>query len=118
MTKLEKEDVKHIWIDQIKTAKKYADSVIEQNGSDDGTCNFDMCLVKREKMFTYDETIAIFEECGVKACRGSEYSSFYRGYVAICELHGQADRNTRWAESFKESLEVQGFRCSMYYQCD
>lgn len=51
--KVIKAEIKKIWIDQIKTAVHEANNAVELNPNDDGTCNFDMCLVKRERRFTY-----------------------------------------------------------------
>lgn len=112
-----KEDIRKIWVDQIRTAmaKAYA---VAGNCEDNGTCNFDMCMIEKEKCFTYDETIAIFKECGINACRGSEYSRYYSGYIALPNYFGQAERNTKWAETFRDGLKEQGFKTSMYYQCD
>ena len=48
MTKKEKKaGIRHIWIDQIKTAIYGADKAIE-NCADDGTCNFDMVMIEKE----------------------------------------------------------------------
>lgn len=113
-----KEGIRKIWIDQIRTAKRAADKAIIENPEDGGTCNFDSAMIKKEALFTYDETIAIFKECGLSAERGSEYGSWYRGWIVLMNLHGQANKNTRWAEAFEKSLKEQGFETSMYYQCD
>ena len=114
-----KAEIKKIWVDQIKTAINAANKAIAENPEDDGTCNFDMCMIEKESTFTYDETIAIFQECGIDgACRASEYSRYYRGLIALPNYVGQADKNTRWAETFRDSLKEQGFKTSMYYQCD
>lgn len=115
MTKAER---KEVWIDQIKTAIAMANEAIRENPSDDGTCNFDMAMIKKEQWFTYDETIAIFKECGINACKASEYSRYYKGFIALPNYVGQADKNTRWAETFEKWLKEQGFETSMYYQCD
>lgn len=118
MTKKEmKEEIRKIWIDQIKTAMNKADKAIE-GCEDNGTCNFDMVMIRKEKIFTYDETIAIFKECGINASRGSEWSRYYTGLIGLPNYKGQAERNTKWAETFGESLKEQGFEISMYYQCD
>ena len=118
MTKAEKTIIREIWIDQIKIAKNYADNAII-GIEDNGTCNFDMVLIEKESAFTYAETIEIFQECGIKgACNANEYSRYYNGYIALPCYHGQAEKNTKWAESFRDSLKEQGFKTSMYYQCD
>ena len=119
MTKKEmKAEIRHIWIDQIKTAIYEADKAIE-NCADDGTCNFDMVMIEKESTFTYAEIIEIFKECGITgACKANEYSRYYNGLIALPCFHGQAERNTRWAEAFRDSLKEQGFKTSMYYQCD
>ena len=119
MTKKEiKEETRRIWIDQIKTAIAYADKAIE-GCEDNGTCNFDMVLIRKESTFTYAETIDIFKECGITgACKANEYGRYYNGYIALPCFHGQAERNTKWAEAFRDSLKEQYFETSMYYQCD
>ena len=109
MTKAER---KEVWIDQIKTAVAMANEAIRENPSDDGTCNLDRAMIKKEKCFTYDETIAIFEECGVSA------SKYRTGWLLVGNLNGQAEKNTRWQKTFKYWLEEQGFKTSMYYQAD
>ena len=110
-----KAEIKKIWIDQIKTAVHEANNAVELNPNDDGTCNFDMCLVKRERRFTYQETIGMFKECGLPARKMGGYNS---GYVGVPHYVGQAEKNTRWAKNFAESLNRQGFQTSMYYQVD
>lgn len=110
-----KAGIKEVWIDQIKTAVHEANNAVELNPNDDGTCNFDMCLVQKESMFTYQEMIEMFEECGLPARKMNGYN---RGYIGIPHYVGQADKNTRWAKTFAESLSGQGFQTSMYYQVD
>lgn len=118
MNKTEKAIIKSIWIDQIKTAINKADNAII-NCEDNGTCNFDMVMVRKESHFTYAETIDIFKECGISgACKATEYSRYYSGLIALPCFHGQAEKNTRWAEVFSDGLKGQGFTTSMYYQCD
>lgn len=107
-----KNEIKSIWIDQIKTAKRMADNAILANPDDMGTCNFDSCLFQKEKAFTYAETVALFAECGLRV------SKYGKGWFSVDELRGQANRNTRWHLALKNSLEEQGFKCSMYYQMD
>lgn len=119
-TKAEQKAVrKEIWIDQIKTAIYMADEAIRKNPEDNGTCNFDMVMIEKEPWFTYAEIIDMFKQCGIKgACKASEYSRHYTKMIALPNYVGQADKNTRWAETFKYWLQEQGFKCSMYYQCD
>lgn len=109
MNKIER---KAVWIDQIKTAKRMADRAIEENPSDGGTCNFDEAMLKREKFFTYEEIISIFNECGLSASRHKA------GWLLVGGIHGQAEKNTRWAKTFAFWLEEQGFETSVYYQMD
>lgn len=73
---MKKTERKEVWIDQIKTAKIMADEVIAENPSDNGTCNFDRAMIKKEKWFTYDETIAIFAKCGVSASKYKKWLAF------------------------------------------
>ena len=105
-------EIREILKDQIKTAKAMADAEILKNPSDDGTCNFDRCLFKKENKWTYQEMIDLFKECGLDC---SKHSS---GWLSVDELRGQADKNTRWHKTFKYWMEEQGFECSMYYQMD
>lgn len=109
MTK--KETIKEIWIDQIKTAISMANEAIE-NCEDNGTCNFDSCLVEKESIFTWQETIDIFQSCGLNA------SKYNKKYISIDVLKGQAEKNTKWHKTLKTWLEEQGFKCSMHYQMD
>ena len=118
MTKKEMKDgIREIWIDQIKTAIDMANEAIE-NCTDDGTCNFDMVMVKKEKTFTYAETITIFESCGIMASKMSEWGRGYSGWIGLPHYMGQAEKNTKWAETFRDWLKSAGFETSMYYQCD
>lgn len=112
-----KADIKHIWQDQIRTAIYYANEAAK-NADDNGSCNFDMAMIYKEKHFTYAETIEIFRVCGINACKATDYSRFYTGLVALPNYVGQANRNTVWAETFAKWLKEQGFKTSMYYQCD
>jgi hypothetical protein len=112
-----KSEIRKIWIDQIKTAMNKADEAIE-GCEDNGTCNFDMVMIKKESTFTYAETIEIFNECGIRADKMSEWGRHYSGYIGLPNYKGQGERNTKWAEAFGESLKEQGFEVSMYYQCD
>ena len=107
-----KKERKEVWIDQIRTAKSMADKAIAEKPEDNGTCNFDECMIKKEKWFTYAETIEIFKECGLPA------NKYKNGWILVGGFHGQAERNTLWAETFKNWLEEQGFETSMYYQAD
>ena len=109
MTK--KEMIKTVWVDQIKTAISMANKAIE-NVEDSGTCNFDHCLVEKEKIFTWQETIEIFESCGLRA------SKHNKTYLMIDNFKGQAWRNTLWHKTLKTWLEEQGFKCSMFYMVD
>lgn len=111
MTK-EKEEIKAIWKDQILTAKEMAGKAILKNPSDYGTCNFDEAMIEKEKHFTYAETIQIFKECGLSA------SKYKNGMLLVGGIHGQAEKNTLWAKTFSYWLGEQGFKASMYYQCD
>ena len=72
-------------------------------------------MIKKEAAFTYQETIDMFKECGLRAYK---MSGFYKGRILIDGKGGQADSRTRWAEAFKNALEEQGFKTSMYYQMD
>ena len=118
MTKKElKAETRRIWIDQIKTAINKANEFIK-NCEDNGTCNFDMVMIKKEPVFTYAETIDIFKECGINASKMTEWSRYYSGLIGLPHYVGQAEKNTKWAETFGKALEEQGFKTSMYYQCD
>lgn len=112
MTKAER---KEILVDQIKTAKYAANTAVKYNPEDGGTCNLDSAMVKREKWVTYDETIAMFKECGLYAYTGSGWN---KGWIIIGSPCGQGNARTRWAEAFAKSLKRQGFETSMYYQID
>ena len=105
-------DVKNILLDQIKTAINMANQSIIDNPSDNGTCNFDSCLIEKEDKLSKNDIIKLFNECGIKA------SVYNRDYVQIGEIKGQADKNTRWHKTLKSWLEDGGFTCSMYYQAD
>lgn len=100
------------WIDQIKTAKYYADKAIAENPSDNGTCNLDRAMIEKEKWFTYAETIKIFNDCGIVA------SKYGTGTILVGGTHGQAEKNTLWAKTFAYWLGEQGFKASMFYQID
>lgn len=110
-----KAERKEVWIDQIKTAIFAAGNAVKYNPEDGGTCNFDSVMIKKEKGFTYDETIAMFKECGLYAYKGSGWN---KEWIIIPGNCGQANARTRWAEALKKSLKRQGFETSMYYQCD
>lgn len=109
---MNKTDRKAVWIDQIKTAKYMANKAIEENPSDDGTCNFDEAMLKKEKFFTYEEIIQMFKECGLSA------NKYKNGWLLVGGIHGQAEKNTLWAKTFAFWLEEQGFETAMYYQID
>lgn len=109
-----KTERKEVWIDQIKTAKYMADEAIRENPSDNGTCNFDEAMIKKEKWFSYDETIQIFKDCGLSASKYRRRA----GWLLVGGFHGQAEKNTLWAKTFKTWLEEQGFTTDMYYQID
>lgn len=115
MTKEMKELIKAVWIDQIKTAMYAANNAVKFNSEDGGTCNFDMCLIKKEKIFSIAETQAIFAECGLqtRVMKGCD-----KGYIGIPHFVGQGNKNTRWVKAFKKSLERQGFVTSIFYQID
>lgn len=110
-TQFQKDNCKAIWADSIRYAKRMADKAIE-NVEDNGTCNFDETIVKLEKIFSVDETIAIFKECGVSA------SSYKKGYLLVGGSHGQAWRNTAWHMEFSKILNEECFTTSIYYQID
>lgn len=110
-----KAERKEVWIDQIKTAIHIADKALAENPEDGGSCNFDSAMIKKEKWFTYDETIAMFKECGLLAYK---MSGFYKGFIQVWGKGGQANSRTRWAKAFAKALEEQGFETSMYYQLD
>lgn len=110
-----KAERKVIWIDQIDTAIFFANKALVENPEDGGTCNFDAAMVKKEKGFTYDETIAVFKKCGLYAYKGSGWN---KGWIIIGTPYGQANARTRWSEAFAKTLSFKGFETSMYYQCD
>jgi len=110
-----KKEIKEVWIDQIKTAIYAANNAVKYNAEDNGSCNFDMCMIQKESTFTYQETIRILNECGLSARKMYGYN---KGYIGIPNYVGQANRNTRWAEAFTKSLKRQGFKTSMYYRLD
>ena len=57
MNKIEFKDfAKHCFIDSIKTAKYQADTAA-RNCNDNGSCNFDACLIRVEKILTVKEFI-------------------------------------------------------------
>ena len=93
-----KDLVKHIWLDQIRTAVYSANMAIKYNPDDSGTCNFDCAMVKKEKKFTYQEIIDMFVECG---CFADKY---HDGWIRVGQIHGQAEKNTRWNRAFAKSL--------------
>ncbi len=106
-----KKERRELWIDQIKTAISMANQAIE-NCEDNGTCNFDSCLVEKESFFTWQETIDMFVECGLRARK------YDKKYISINNIKGQAEKNTLWHKTLKTWLEEQGFKCSMHYQMD
>ena len=110
-TKEQKENAKAIWQDSIRYAKCTADRAIA-GIEDNGTCNFDETMVKVEKIFSADETIAIFKECGIPASKRRD------GWLLVGGFHGQAWRNTAWHKKFAEILEDECFTTSIYYQMD
>ena len=112
---MKKAEIRPVWIDQIKTAICLADAAFAENPEDGGTYNFDAAMIKKEKAFTYQETIDMFKECGLNAYRMSGY---FKGWIKINGKGGQANSRTRWAKTFKNALEEQGFETSMYYQMD
>ena len=107
-----KNEIREVWIDQIKTAKFMADRAIAENPSDNGTCNFDVAIIKKEKKFSYDETVQMFETCGLPARK------YDKGWLRVGGIHGQAERNTLWAKTFAFWMEEQGFKASVHYQVD
>ena len=112
MNKIEFKDfAKQCFIDSIKTAKYQADTAA-RNCTDNGSCNFDACLIRVKKILTVKEFIQMFADCGVNV---EKYSS---GWVRVSEIHGMAERNTKWHETFKSWLEGDCFECSMHYQLD
>lgn len=118
MTKKEaKAEIRKVWIDQIKTAINEANKAAEEC-KDDGTCNFDMVMIKKESTFSYAETIEIFKECGIDADKMSEWGRGWTGWIGLPNYVGQAEKNTKWAETFEKWLKESGFETSMYYQCD
>ena len=52
--------------------------------------------------------------------RGWESSGrMWRGAVIINGFqHGQAERRSRMAEAFRDSMKADGYECMMYYQMD
>ncbi|MCQ2589274.1 MAG: hypothetical protein MJ179_02515 [Treponema sp.] len=104
--------IREILKDQIRTAKAMADAEILKNPDDNGTCNFDRCLFKKESKWTYNEMSELFKECELNCSKHSA------GWLSVDEIKGQAEKNTRWHKTFKYWLEEQGFECSMYYQMD
>ena len=110
-TLFQKENTKAIWADSIRYAKRMADEAI-RNIDDNGSCNFDETLVKVEKIFSTDETIEIFKECGVTA------SQYKKGWLLVGGSHGQAWKNTAWHKKFAEILAEECFTTSIYYQLD
>ncbi len=105
-----KQERKDVWIDQIKTARYLANEAIT-NIKDDGTCNFDSVDVMKEKWFTYEEMVQMFNECGLSAYK-------HQGCVRVCGIGGQAYKRQVWAETFSKELSEQGFKTSMWYQLD
>ena len=106
-----KAERKEVWIDQIKTAIGQADKSII-GVADDGTCNFDMVVIEKERFFTYAETIELFKNLGISAYKMSA------GYIGLPHFMGQANRNTTWVKSFEYWLKEQGFKTSIHYQMD
>jgi hypothetical protein len=107
-----KEERKACWIDGISEAFYMANKAIEENPDDSGTCNMDYCTIKKEKYFTYAETIAMFEQFGLRARKEGT------GYIAIWNFCGQADRNTRWVKTFVKYLNENGFKAYIEYRID
>ena len=110
-TQFQKENTKAIWKDSIRYAKRMADEAI-RNIDDNGSCNFDETMVKVEKIFSADETIAIFQDCGVSA------NKYKNGWLLVGGSHGQAGRNTAWHKKFADTLEEECFSTSIHYQLD
>jgi hypothetical protein len=108
-----KAERKSCWEDSIAEAVYEANEADKLNPSDEGTCNFDCAMVKKEKWFTYDETIEMFKKFGCFA-----YKASGRGWLLVGKSIGQADRNTRWNKKFAAVLAENGFTTSMYYQMD
>lgn len=108
---LQKNNVKLIWQDSIRYAKRMADEAI-RNIDDNGSCNLDETMVKVEKIFSAEKTIEIFKECGIPAEKHS------RGWLLVGGFHGQAWRNTAWHRKFAEILEEECFTTSIHYVMD
>ena len=83
-----------------------------ENCEDNGTCNFDMCLIKKEPYFNYAEYEQIFAEAGLKVRKHSA------GWLCVCEYHGQAEKNTVFHKTLARVLEENGYETSMHYQMD
>lgn len=113
MVKISKSERRSCWEDSICEAIYEADEADKIDSSDEGTCNFDCAMVKKEKWFTYDETIEMFKKYGCFADKASE-----KGWLLVGKSIGQADRQTRWHKKFAKVLAENGFTTSMYYQMD
>lgn len=109
--KITKAERYNCFLDGAYDARYQAYDAIE-NCADDGTCNFDMCIFKKERFFTYGEYVEMFAKAGLKV---RKYST---GWLCVCEFHGQAERNTVFHKTLAKVLAENGYTTSMHYQMD
>ena len=109
--KITKSERRACFLDGALDARYSAYEAIE-NCEDNGTCNFDMCLFKKEPWFTYAEYEQIFADAGLKV---RKYST---GWLCVAEFHGQAEKNTKFHLTLALVLGDNGYETSMHYQMD
>lgn len=83
-----------------------------ENCADDGTCNFDMCIFRKEKFFTEAEYAEIFADAGLSIRK------YAKGWFCVNEFHGMAWRNTAFDRTLARVLKENGYETSMHYQID
>lgn len=111
LKKITKAEIRACFLDGAIGARYSAYEAIE-NCEDNGTCNFDMCIFKKEPYFTYAEYVQIFAEAGLKV---RKYST---GWLCVNEIHGQANRNTVFHRTLAKELAENGYKTSIHYQMD
>ena len=104
----------------LKKALERAKIIAEHSATadDGGTCNFDSPTLDYRAMgMSKKKAIETIESVGLR-CFEWTWGGRIMGLVLCGMTKGQGNCRTKMAEAFSKSLQADGIKSNMYYQCD
>lgn len=105
-------DIINILKEGLEYSLQRAEEVIKDVDDNQGSSNFDKCMVMKPVTVTCKEFESILSDLDI------DFEKMSGKYYKIGSSHGQGYKNTVYAKTLASSLKDEGYTTSVYYQLD